>query len=230
VRQAVDAAANLVTYDSTQADWREELADYSRLLGGLVRSAGRLDEAVRLDSEALRVLGELVATDRTNAAWRREMASAQIEFARLKLAIKDLAEADHLIGLALPTITRERTTSPSDRNLELLESQAHIVLGQIALLRHDRAAARHQFTQARDAVAAAARVGADPNFLAAWASTLLLLDDAGARPIIDHLASIGYQTPDFDRLMRSERQFYPLKPLEARCGIEQSPVTKGRDF
>jgi len=230
VRQAVDAAANLVTYDSTQADWREELADYSRLLGGLVRSAGRLDEAVRLDSEALRVLGELVATDRTNAAWRREMASAQIEFARLKLAIKDLAEADHLIGLALPTITRERTTSPSDRNLELLESQAHIVLGQIALLRHDRAAARHQFTQARDAVAAAARVGADPNFLAAWASSLLLLDDAGARPIIDHLASIGYQTPDFDRLMLSQRQFYPLKPVEARCGIEQSPVTKGRDF
>jgi eukaryotic-like serine/threonine-protein kinase len=230
VRQAVDAAAALVTYDSTQVDWREELADYSRLLGGLARGAGRLDEAARLDSAALRVLGDLVETDKTNATWRREMASAQIESARLKLARGTLADADYLLDLALPAITHERAASPNDRNLKLLESQAHIVLGQIAALQHDRAAAQQQFTEARDAVAAAARVGADPNFLAAWASALLLLNDASARPVIDRLASIGYQTPDFQRVMLTARQSYPLKTLEARCGVEQSPVTLGRKF
>jgi hypothetical protein len=158
------------------------------------------------------------------------MASAQIEFARLKLRLKDLVEADHLIDLAIHTITRERTASPSDRNLKLLESQAHIILGQIAVLRLDRVVAHDQFAQARDAVAAAARVGADPNFLAAWASALLLLDDARARPVIDHLASIGYQTPDFQSVLRITRQTYPRRILEARCGVEQSPVTAGRHF
>jgi tetratricopeptide (TPR) repeat protein len=230
VRQAVAAATNLVTYDSTQADWREELADYSRLLGGLARGAGRLDEAARLDTEALRLFEELVAADKTNAAWGRERAGAQIEFARLKLTLKDLAEADHLVGLALSTIARERKASPSDRNLKLLESQAHTVLGQIAATRHDPAAAHQQFTEARDAVAAAAAVGADPNFLAAWASALLLLDDASARPVIDRLASIGYQTPDFQRVMLTAGQSYPLKTAKARCGVEQPPVTLGRRF
>ena len=230
VREAVDAATNLVTYDSTQADWREELADYSRLLGGLVRSTGQLDKAARLDNEALRVLGDLVAKDSTNAAWRREMASAQIEFARLKLAVKDLAEADHLVNVAFPTIYHERSASPSDRNLKLLESQAHIVTGQIAMLRHDRAFARDQFARARDAIEAAARVGADPNFLSAWASALLLLDDASARPVIERLASIGYQTPDFQRLIQAAGQSYPLKTLQARCGFEQSPVSAGQKF
>jgi len=186
-----------------------------------VRSAGRLDEAARLDRDAVRVLGELVATDKTNAAWRREMANARMEFARLQLALKDFAEADHLLDLAIATITRERTVSPSDRNLKLLESQAHFVAGQIAVLQHDRAVARGQFAQARDAVATAAQVGADPNFLAAWASALLVLDDANARPVIDHLASIGYQTPDFQRVLRSARQTYSLKTVEAWCGRDQ---------
>ena len=56
VRDAVGLATKLVAFDSTQAYWREDLAYYSQLLGGLLRQGGRLDEAAGLDADAVRLL------------------------------------------------------------------------------------------------------------------------------------------------------------------------------
>lgn len=228
VSEAVSTARALVAYDATYTDWREELAEYSRLLGSLLRSQSRFEESATHDREALRILMELVATDRTNATWRRELASTQVELARLALARGDLIQAEALLDTALSTISGDRAKSPEDRNLRLLESQAQIVRGEVAARRHDEATARGHWMRARDAMATAAQVGADPNFLATWASALLLLDDAdGARPVLERLASMGYKTRDFDALVVAKRQSYPLKAAALRCGGDDSELTAG---
>jgi eukaryotic-like serine/threonine-protein kinase len=210
VGQAVAIAKALVVIDPAQADWREELGEYSRLLGSLERSAGHLDAAAQHDAEAMRVLSALVASDPTNSMWRRELASAQLELGRLQLAKGDLSNAEQLLDTALGTISKERAASPKDRNVQLLESTAHIARAEVSARRHDMSVARAHWSAARDVISTAARVGADPNFLAAWASSLLLLDDmTSAQPVIERLAAMGYKTRDFDRMLAEKQQPYP---------------------
>jgi tetratricopeptide (TPR) repeat protein len=229
VREAVGAARTLVAFDAKQADWRLELGKYSLLLAGLARGAGRLHEAAGHEGEALRVLADLVATDRTNSSWRRELASAQVESARLQLALGEAAQADRLLKAPLAMAAGEREAGRADRNLRLLEAQAHLVQGQVAARQRDEARARDHWTRARDVIANDARIGANPNFLSAWASALLLLEDAGAaRPAVDQLAAMGYHSADFVALLAARTQAYPAKPLAQRCGIVE-PGSAGND-
>jgi eukaryotic-like serine/threonine-protein kinase len=210
-RNAVNLAAGLVAFDSTQTYWREDLAYYSQLLGGLLRQSGRLDEAARLDSDAVRVLSELVATDRTNARWRRELAVAQLEAARLQIARGEYDAAEDRLTSALATIKAARATTPSDLNLVLLAAEADIVGGRIAAKRKDMDSARDYWAQAQDAIASIARMGDDPNLLAAWVSALLLLDNmSAARPVLQKLAGMGYRTRDLDALLAAKRLPYAV--------------------
>jgi tetratricopeptide (TPR) repeat protein len=226
MRASVTSARVLVGYDATQVDWQEELADYSRLLGGLSRSAGELDTAGELDAEALRILTALVATDPTNASWRRDLANAQMEKARLLQATGELNEAERLLKSALGTVEEDRRTSLKDRGLELMEAQARVSLGQIASQRGESTVAHEQWLKARDVVTPAAQVGADPNFLSAWASALLLLDDGAARSVVDRLASMGYSTPDFRALLALKKQTYSASSMEQRCGMAEQKVSQ----
>lgn len=222
VREAVTAATALVTFDATQVDWREEFARYNLLLGGLARGAGRFDEAARRDGESLRVLAELVASDKTNRAWRKALAGAQIETGQLRLATARAADAEQALSAAIATISSERKANPADRELRLLETQAHMALGQLSARRSDPSAARAHWSQAQDAIGSAAQIGADPNYLAAWASTLLLLDDSdAAHPVIEQLRSMGYWTTDFASLLAVKQQRYPPRSLAQRCGSDQ---------
>jgi tetratricopeptide (TPR) repeat protein len=210
-RDAVNLAKGLVAFDSTQTYWREDLAYYGQLLGGLLRQSGQLDEASSLDNESVRVFDELVATDKTNARWRRELAVAQLEAARLQIARGDYDAAQRGLTSAAATIKIARDTSPSDLNLSLLSANADIVGGHIAAKHNDPNAARNYWIRARDTVAPIARVGDDPNVLAAWAGALLLLDDLGtARPILEKLAAMGYRTPDFDALLAAKKVSYAI--------------------
>jgi eukaryotic-like serine/threonine-protein kinase len=230
VGEAVGIAKALVVIDSAQADWREELGEYSRLLGSLERGAGHLDTAAQHDAEAMRLLSALAASDPTNSMWRRELVSAQLETGRLQLAKGNLSNAEQLLDTALGTISKERAASPNDRNVQLLESTAHIARGEVAARRHDMSSARAHWSAARDVVSTAARVGADPNFLAAWASALLLLDDMkSAHPVVERLASMGYRTRDFDRLLAEKHQPYPWNAITVqRAGNAQgAPVAGG---
>ena len=133
------------------------------------------------DSAALRVLSELVATDATNSAWQRELASAQVESARLRIDLGELASADPLLEAALATLAREDKAGRGDRNLRLLAAQAHIVRGQLAARRNEETVARRHWIQAREAIANDVPVGANPNFLSAWASAHLLLGEPPSR-------------------------------------------------
>ena len=230
VNAAVSAARVLVAFDATQADWREELALYNLMLGGFARSAGRFGEAAGRDGESMRVLGELVSKDKTNNAWRQELARVQVESGRLQLALGEFAQAEQSLAMALGTITADRKATPVDRSLRLLEAEGQIVMGQIAVRRNDRAAAREHWTQALEAIGSVARVGADPNVLAARASALLLLDDTGAAgPVVGQLASMGYRTHDFDVLLAAKQQIYPIKSLAVRCGSNDLAATAGRE-
>lgn len=230
-REAVSTAKGLVAFDATQSDWVLELAEYSRLVGNVARGSGHLDEAAAADREAVRVLTELVAADKTNSAWRRELARAQVESARLQLARDDLGEANRLLNSALATITVERAASKADRKLRLLETQALIASGEVAERRGDSAAAREHWVRARDSIAATARVGADPHFLAAWASALLLLGDIdAARPVVEQLAAMGYQTPDFEVLLAAKKQAHGLKPSMLQCGGGELVATGNHDI
>jgi len=223
VREAVDAAKNLVAFDAKQADWRFWLGKYGLQLGGIARGTGRLQEAAGHDNEALRVLSELVATDETNSAWQRELASAQVESARLRLALGETASADQLLKAAFAALAREAKAGREDRNLRLLEAQAHIVRGEIATRRTEGADAREHWIQAREAIANEVHIGANPNFLSAWASANLLLGEVGAaRPAIDQLVAMGYYTPDFAAVLAATNVAHLMTPSAKRCGNGES--------
>jgi tetratricopeptide (TPR) repeat protein len=225
VREALGAATTLVDFDAKQADWRFWLGKYGLQLGGIARSAGRLQEAAGHDGEALRVLSELVATDGTNSAWQRELASAQVESARLRLALGEPVPADRLLKAAFATLAQEGKAGRGDRNLRLLEAQAHIVRGQLATRRNEGVDARAHWIRAREAIANDVRIGANPNFLSAWASALLLLGEAGAaRPAIDQLVAMGYHTSDFAAVLAATNMAHLVTPLEKRCGNKE-PVS-----
>jgi tetratricopeptide (TPR) repeat protein len=219
VREAVDAAKNLVAFDAKQADWRFWLGKYGLQLGGIARGKGRLQEAADQDGAALRVLSELVATDETNSAWQRERANAQVESARLRIALGDTAAADQLLEAAFATLAREGKAGREDRNLRLLEAQAQIVRGQLAMRRNDGTSAREHWIQARGTIENEARIGANPNFVATWASALLLLGQVdAARPAIEQLGAMGYYTPDFAAVLAAANAGHLVTPLEKRCG------------
>ena len=223
VREAVGAARALVAFDAKQADWRFWLGKYSLQLGGIARGAGSLQEAAEHDVEALRVLSELVATDQTNSAWQRELASAQVESARLRLALGETAAADQLLEAAFATLAREGEAGRDDRNLRLLEAQAHIVRGQLATRRNEGAVAREHWSAARKTIANDVPIGANPNFLSTWASALLLLGEVGAaRPAIGQLVAMGYYTPDFAAVLAATNAAQLMTPPEKRCGIDET--------
>jgi tetratricopeptide (TPR) repeat protein len=218
VREAVGAARDLVAFDAKQADWRFWLGKYGLQLGSIARGAGRLQEAAGHDVEGVRVLSELVATDESNSSWQRELASAQVESARLRLALGETALAEQLLEVAFATLVRESEAGRQDRNLRLLEAQAHIVRGQLAAHRNEGAVAREHWIQARDAIANEVRIGANPNFLATWVSAVLLLGEADdARPAIDQLVAMGYHTPDFAAVLRATNMAQLATPPDKRC-------------
>lgn len=230
-RAAVRLAKELIAFDATQGDWRLELAKYSRLLGGIARGAGHLDEAAAADSEALRVLGELVSMDGTNTAWQLELARAQVESARLHLATGNTAEAENLVNTALATLQRERANGIASRKLQLYEAEALIALGEVAARRPNLAAARERWEQARSTIGGAAQVGAEPEFLATWAKSMVLLGDTtAARAILDQLGLMGYQTPDFKVLLTMTKQSYQTKSTALRCGSDPPGVRQGDEF
>jgi tetratricopeptide (TPR) repeat protein len=218
LREAVGAARTLVAFDAKQADWRLWLGKYGLQLASLERGAGRLQEAAVQNGEALRVLSELVATDRTNSAWQRELANAQVESARLQLALGEPAEADRALEAALATLAQADEAGRGDRNLRLLEAQARIVQGHLAGRLNERAAARERWVQARDAIASDVRIGANPNYLSAWASAHLLLGELNAaRPAIDQLVAMGYHSPDFAAVLDATNMAHLATPPEGRC-------------
>jgi eukaryotic-like serine/threonine-protein kinase len=222
VRDAVNRAKSLTDFDGTQTPWRVEWADYTRLLGGLLRLDGKFDEAGGLDGAAVRTLSELVAADPSNSRWRRKLAAAQTEAARIKLAKGDLDAAASLLTDAVAQIHGDRAATIGDRDLILLKTQISIALGQVAAKRHDATAARNNWIEARDGIAPVAQVGNDPNFLAGWASALLLLhEDSAARPVVAKLAALGYRSPDLAALVPAalSRQIVGTAPV--RCSDDE---------
>jgi hypothetical protein len=115
--------------------------------------------------------------------------------------------------------------------LQLYEAEALVALGEVAARRQNLAAARERWEQARGTIGGAAQVGAEPEFLAIWTKSLLLLGDtATARPVLDQLALMGYQTRDFEALLTTTKQSYRTKPIALRCGSDPPGVTQGDEI
>jgi tetratricopeptide (TPR) repeat protein len=228
VSESVSNAQALVEYDATQADWREELGDYSRLLAEFSRRAGELGAASLQLSEGLRVLHELVVKDSTNATWRRELAAAQIEAGRLRIAQGDLAGADRELKEALTIVGGERSSNPADRNMRLLEAQGYLVQGQLAWRQGEQTLARADWMRSNEILASDG--GGDPNLLAIRATALLLLGDRRASAVVDQLAATGYETPEFRLLLSAKKQPYTLAALESRCGAAGLRTAISRDI
>jgi len=208
---AVSSAKSLMAFDLTYTDWQEYVGLYSQQLGGLLRQRGRLSEAAAADVEAVRVLSELVTKDATRAEWHQELAQSQIESARLRSAQGDVTSAESLVGKALDILKSAHTKDANNRSLTLLLTQAHVVAGQTAAARDDQAAARNNWIEARNAIAAMAQTGDDPNFLAAWTTTLLLLEEREvAMPLVSKLGAMGYRTSDFSALLAAKNVEYPF--------------------
>jgi tetratricopeptide (TPR) repeat protein len=228
VAESVSIARALVEYDPTQADWREELGDYSRLLAEFARRAGDLSAASSRLSGGIRVLEELASTDPTNATWRWDLATAGIEQGRLLIAQGDFAAAERALKRALASVQNERKTNPEDRNLRLLEAQSYIVQGRLAWRQGEHEAARSDWTRSNDILAS--DISSDPNLLATRATALLLLGDSHVSPVLDQLAATGYETPELRLLLATKKQPYVLGTLESRCGAVDLRTTTSRDI
>ena len=219
-RYLADAVAGLkalTSFDATQTDWQYLFARYSEQLGGVLRQRAQLDAAADADAHSLKVLESLTAKDPTDTEWQQELARSRIESARLKLAPGDAEAAIKLAKPALDTIEQLRAKTPDDRNLLLLAAQADILAGEASTERPDALLARDNWERARDAVAPAAQIGSDPNFLAVWASALLLLNEVdAARPAVAKLSVMGFRTPDFVALTASSRLAYTTDPVFAQ--------------
>jgi eukaryotic-like serine/threonine-protein kinase len=209
-----DALASLralMAFDPTQTDWRYLFARYSEQLSGLLRQLGQFDVAAAAQDDSLRELEALAAKDATNVQWRQQLAQSRLEGARLALARKDMSGAEKLIGPARDAVGLLRENAPDNRNLILLSAQMDIVAGEIAARHGDADTARDTWIRARDAVAGLGKTGGDLNFLAAWATCLLLLDDLeNARPVVSKLAAMGYRTPDLVALTASKQLDFPI--------------------
>lgn len=223
VSDAVASARTLIAFDPSNAGWQDDFALYSQQLGGLMRQRGQSGQAASADADALRVLDALVAKDPTNSGWQQDLAQARLESARLHLALRDPATAQGLGARALAAIEQLRAKTADDRSLILLAAQAHTLLGQVAAQHGDHAAAQQQWQQALDVIAPAARSGDDPSFLAAWASSLILLDkhDA-ARPVVARLATMGYRAGDFVALVAGKKMDYPADATASRGAADMS--------
>jgi hypothetical protein len=117
-----------------------------------------------------------------------------------------------------------------NRNLQLYEAEALIALGEVLARRQNLAAARERWEQARGTISGAARVGAEPDFLATWTKASLLLGDTTtARPVLSQLALMGYQTPDLEALLKTTNQTYRTKPA-TQCGGEPPGATRGDEI
>jgi tetratricopeptide (TPR) repeat protein len=214
---AVSSAKAAAGFDPTGADLQEYAALYSQQLGGLLRQAGRLDEAAAADTESTAIFAKLAIKDASHTDWQKEYAQARIEAARLQLQQGDAAGAQSLADAALQTLDTLRSKHGSDQTLALLAAQGFVVLGEIAAKRGDAAAAHAAWSKASDAIAPALRAGDDPNALATAASALLLLDETDkARPLIAKLAAMGYHTPDFAELAASRQFAYAPDPAVAQ--------------
>jgi tetratricopeptide (TPR) repeat protein len=210
VSDAVTSARALMAFDPSAANYQDDFALYSQLLGGLLRQQGQLDRAAAPIADAIRVLSALVAKDPSAAYLQHDLAQSQLESAQLQHVTGDADAAQHSAESALAMTKDALAKHTGDRDWTLLGGQVETVLGQIAETRGDNATARACWMQARDSVAAIARTSEDPRFLAAWVSSMLLLDDVDtARPLLAKLAATGYRTPDFLTLVASAKIAYP---------------------
>jgi len=211
--QAVARLQTLISFDPTQTEWQYLFARYSEQLGGLLLQRRQLDAAGESDVHSIEVLENLTGKDPSNAEWQQELARSQIESARLKLARRDLDAAAKMTGRALDTIERLRAKNAEDRNLLLLAAQANIVAGEVSAGRLDEKEAHQSWERARDVIAPALETGNDPNFLAAWASAQLLLNEVdAARPIVARLSMVGFRTPELVELASRRGLTYGADP------------------
>lgn len=215
--EAVAGLQSLMSFDATQADYQYLFARYSEQLGGVLRQRGQLEAATEDDARSITVLERLSAKDPTNIEWQQELARSRIETARQYLARGDADAAAKVTGRALEAIEGLRAKNAADRNLLLLAAQADIVAGEASAGRSDVREARHNWERARDALAAAVQTGSDPNFLAAWASAQLLLNEVdAARPVVGRLSMVGFRPPDFVELVQRKKLAYGADPVFAQ--------------
>ncbi len=198
-------------------------------LGSIARGAGRLQDAAGHDGEALRVLSELVATDETNSAWQRELASAQVESARLRLALGEPAATDRLLKAAFATLAREGeagrgtvTCGYSRRKRTSCGASST----RVAMTEPMRASTGFRRETRSRTTCASARTRIS---FRSWAKRPLAArrGERLARPAIDQLVAMGYHTPDFAAVLAATNMAHLVTPHEDDVGtVSPSPPVR----
>jgi tetratricopeptide (TPR) repeat protein len=222
--EAVKSAKALTVFDPTYSSWQDYYGLYSQQLGGLLRQAGRLNDAATADADALRVLNRLTGKDPTSSDWPPDLALAHLEMARLQLERDNVSGAQSSAGAARTIIDKLRITMPDDRSLILANAQTLTMLGTVAALHANAGDAKHDWTQALALLEPTLKVGDDPNFLAAYVEALLRLGQANtALPSIHKLNAMGYRTPDFVTLVTDNHIAYPVNQVFAQRIAADTP-------
>jgi len=229
LQEAVESLKSLLEFEPRNTEWQYLAARYSEQLGGVLRQQMAFEAAARVDDESLRILQALTRTDPTNVEWQQQFAYSRLESARLALNAGAFERAMESAQGARAIVDPLRAKSPDDRNLILLAVHVDVVSGKIFTARGNSDSARADWTRARNLLSEGVRTAADDiNFTAAWATTLLLLEDIpSARAATAKLAQLGYSTPDFLALAASKHVEYLIDDALSQRLSDAVKVTVG---
>ena len=218
VEAALAIGKDLVKFDPSHLDWKDDYAYYSALLGQLWLEQGDVEAAAPPIGFSIATLTALVAKDPGNTQWLGNLAEAQLQGARLALARKHRDAARRLAEAALKNLAKPLKDNPSSALSIRIEANIELTLGQLADEAGDGAAAAKYRQQALARVRPMAARSSDPRTLALLVDALLASgQDQDATPHVLALQKTGYRPVGFIATLRRHGIDYPADPqLNAR--------------
>ena len=189
---SVAADEQLTTYDPDNLDWRQQLAVAHRLTGMAARMRGDLPGAMRHHERAVDLLSALFGNGQRTFSVDTELALSRIELARTLLAAERVMAAAGQMDL----VTRQLQSGRHDLSPKLF-ADALLAQGETRAARGDLAGATAAWEDALRIVTPLDASSSDPRIADIHARLLLRLGrEETARPLLEHLGSIGYHNRD----------------------------------
>jgi serine/threonine protein kinase len=191
--------ADLAAHDPENTEWRRWLAAFQSALGALAVADGDPAGALKPLGKACRLLEPLVAKDPTVADWRLQLGVCHSRTAAA-LETLDPARARSEARAAREVLAPLLQGQPDEPTRGLV-AEAEVVQGRIEAALGSPGEAREAWERALAVLAPCPRPLTHWKVLAPWAQALLQLDRANeARPAIERLDKMGYQSEDLAKL------------------------------
>jgi len=191
--------------EPTNSNWQRELAFSEAVIGRMLRANGDSRGAVASLEHSRDILREWARRDPSNSTWSRDAAVSQTLLAQARWAAGDRSTAVTEMTDAAATLEALVKIDPSNSGWARDLAQTHRHLGPMLTATGDPARGRDELENAVSIMEPLTRdlKASPPPFLDTRASALLLLGRGEeAKPLVDRLAEVGWNDPDYAALLR----------------------------